>query len=140
MENLENANGEEVKTLEEKVALLDEKVEKIRLMDKYNVIQKNWNSSKIRILYVACSTYVFSAIFLTLLGAYNPMLSALVPFVGVLLSFPSIPFVKRLWVKYYLSSEDSKKETKSVNLQQETEELDEDPIETIEESKRTKSA
>jgi hypothetical protein len=112
--------NDEINTLKDKVTLLEEKVEKIRLVNKFNVIQKNWESSKTRVFYVATSTYLFSAIFLFFLNATNPLLSAFVPFFGVLLSFPSIPFVKSMWVKNYLKSEKSHKETGAVNLQQES--------------------
>lgn len=114
-------NKTNLQNLDEKVSLLEEKVEKIRLIDKYEVIQRNWRTSKTRIIYLAVSTYVLSLIVLILAGLENPFFAALVPAAGVLISFPSFPLIKRLWLKYYLHSVDTKKKTNVVDLQQEKE-------------------
>lgn len=91
-----------LKSLDERVSHLEETVERIRLSGKYSNLQKNWENSRIRVITVAVSMYVLTLTFMLILQVQNPIVSALLPTVGYMLSTNSIPLVRRIWVRNYL--------------------------------------
>ena len=59
---------------------------------------KAWETSRVRIGTIAVITYVCASLLLVIIGVPNPLLSALVPVLGYLLSTQSFPFIKKWWL------------------------------------------
>lgn len=101
--NKENQNADKttIESLEERVIVLEEKLQKLVLFEKFYRLEKAWESSLVRYSYLGLSTYIFSALFLIIIEGESPFLSAFVPLAAVLASSVSFPYFKRLWRKYY---------------------------------------
>lgn len=61
---------------------------------------KAWETSITRRLIIAVMTYFVIVIFLWTIGIANAWLNALIPTIGFVLSTLSLPFFKKLWLKY----------------------------------------
>jgi len=61
-------------------------------------LDKAWETSKTRRAIIAVMTYFVVVLFLFLIKAPNPWLSALVPVAGFLISTLTLPIFKRNWV------------------------------------------
>ncbi|MBW2983974.1 hypothetical protein KY361_02575 [Candidatus Woesearchaeota archaeon] len=61
---------------------------------------KAWETSFTRRSIIAVMTYIIIVIFLYIIEADSPWLSALVPTVAFVLSTASLPLFKKLWLKY----------------------------------------
>ncbi len=101
--------SEEVVTIDERLSSVEEKVAKIYLLDKYNKMQEKWEKSKTRTILIAINNYFFVAIILYLLGVDNVLINAFIPAGGYILSQQSVPYIKKLWIKEYLTQESKKK-------------------------------
>jgi hypothetical protein len=64
-------------------------------------LDKAWEISKTRKAIIAVITYFVVVVFLFMINAPNPWLSALVPVAGFLLSTLTLQFFKKLWIKKY---------------------------------------
>ena len=64
---------------------------------------KAWETSVFRVASIAAVTYVIAGAVLYAIGNDNPLRNALIPTIGYFLSTQSLPFVKRWWIKNYLS-------------------------------------
>jgi hypothetical protein len=62
---------------------------------------KAWETSKTRRAVVAGITYVVAIFFLWRIGVSEPLINALVPTGGYLLSTLSLSFIKKQWLKHY---------------------------------------
>ncbi|HLC53771.1 MAG TPA: hypothetical protein VJK03_04460 [Candidatus Nanoarchaeia archaeon] len=62
-------------------------------------LDKAWEVSATRRAVIAVITYIIVVIFLMLIGAPQPWITALVPVIGFILSTLTIPLIKRLWIK-----------------------------------------
>ena len=62
---------------------------------------KAWETSKTRRVFIAVTTYVIAAYYMRMLGVEAYYLHAFVPTGGYLLSTLSLPFLKRVWLRYY---------------------------------------
>ena len=62
--------------------------------------EKAWETSFTRRFIIAVMTYLIIVIFLYIIEASSPWLSALVPTVAFVLSTSSLPLFKKLWLKY----------------------------------------
>ena len=62
---------------------------------------KAWETSKARRLIIAAMTYFCIVIFLYLINAQNPWLTALIPAIGYLLSTLTMPIFKKWWIKLF---------------------------------------
>jgi hypothetical protein len=60
-------------------------------------LDKAWETSFTRRLFIATVTYVLAAFYMHMSGLGNPFVGACVPTGGYLLSTLSLPFVKTLW-------------------------------------------
>jgi hypothetical protein len=58
---------------------------------------KDFETSYTRLLFIMCVTYATLFVYMTLIAAPSPALSAVVPAVGFNLSTLSLPWVKRIW-------------------------------------------
>jgi hypothetical protein len=65
-------------------------------------VDKAWETSKTRRAVIAVITYGIAAIFMWRIGVTEPMINALVPTGGYLLSTLSLLFIKKWWVKIYV--------------------------------------
>ena len=64
-------------------------------------MDKAWETSKTRRAVIAAITYLIAAGFMYRIGVADPLLNALVPTGGYILSTLSLPFFKEWWVKRY---------------------------------------
>jgi len=62
---------------------------------------KAWETSNTRRGIIVLVTYTVASIFMWQIGVDEPMINALVPTGGYLLSTLSLPIVKRWWIKKY---------------------------------------
>ena len=58
---------------------------------------KDWETSKTRLLILMFFTYLSIGLYLQVIGIDNPWLNAIVPTVGFFLSTLSLPFIKEYW-------------------------------------------
>ena len=68
-------------------------------------LDKAWETSKTRKAIIAFITYLTAAAFLKLIENDAPLVNALVPVGGYLLSTLSLPFVKSWWAAHQKSGE-----------------------------------
>ncbi len=64
-------------------------------------LDKAWETSKTRKGIIMFLTYLTAATFLKLIGNDAPLINALVPVGGYLLSTLSLPFIKSWWMQRY---------------------------------------
>ena len=64
---------------------------------------KAWETSWFRIFTLLLITYGISAFILYEIGNQNPFRNAFIPTIGYFLSMQSLPFLKRRWIRNYLS-------------------------------------
>jgi len=100
--NKDNSASETIQTLSERIAILEEQVQKLILLEKYIALQKKWDQSRIRITLNASGVYLVTVIFMHVLAIENPAVSALIPVFGYVITTISLPLVKKLWIKSYL--------------------------------------
>ena len=62
---------------------------------------KDWETSKTRRICIAIITYMVAVYFMYRIGVPDPLLNALVPTGGYVLSTLSLPFIKRRWLKKF---------------------------------------
>jgi len=62
-------------------------------------MEKAWEVSWARRVFIAVSTYIVAAVWLVIINDTYPVLKAFVPAVGYLLSTLSLPVVKNWWVR-----------------------------------------
>jgi len=76
-------------------------IQKIQERNKRVEMDKAWEISKTRRAVIAILTYFIVVIFLYLINAPNPFLSALVPVLGFILSTLTLDFFKKIWIKKF---------------------------------------
>jgi hypothetical protein len=76
---------------------IQEELEKIAKRNKRVEADKAWETSKTRRVFIALATYIVAGIWLVIIQDHNPLLKALVPSLGYLLSTLSLPYVKKWW-------------------------------------------
>lgn len=76
---------------------IEQEIEIIKQRNKRVESDKAWEVSWTRRLFIAVATYIIAGVWLLVIHDTHPLLKALVPTVGYLLSTISIPFVKRWW-------------------------------------------
>lgn len=81
------------------MANIEDRLEQIEQRNSRVEIDKAWETSLTRRLSIAVLTYFTASLFLWLIGVGYPLLSALVPTGGYLLSTLSLPWIKRLWMR-----------------------------------------
>ncbi len=70
-------------------------------------LEKGWETSAERRLLVAVSTYVVIGLFMAAIGVAHPLVNAIVPTTGFLLSTLTIPFFKHRWMQRNLKRYDA---------------------------------
>ena len=61
---------------------------------------KAWETSVIRRVVIAVFTYVIVVLFFIVAGLPKPFVNSLVPTAGFVLSTLSLPWFKKIWLKY----------------------------------------
>ena len=75
-------------------------INKLKERNKRVEADKAWETSIIRKIIVAVLTYFVIVIFFHFAGLPRPFINSIVPTSGFVLSTLSLPFFKKLWVKY----------------------------------------
>jgi len=106
--------------VEARVLTLEEQVQKLNLMQKYDELKSKWDRSLVRIIYVSTTTYLFVAVFMFILEVDNYLVNALIPSLGYILSTQTLPSIKKAWVRYYLDREldESQDEESNKNIEE----------------------
>lgn len=81
-----------METIEERLAKIEERNKRVEL-------DKAWETSFVRIIFVSLITYIAAYFALYSIGASKPYLNALIPVLGFILSTQSIPIIKKYWIK-----------------------------------------
>ncbi len=78
---------------------LEKDVQEIKKRNQRVEGDKAWEVSAFRRITIALMTYVIVVLFLLAIKAPMPLLSALVPTAGFVLSTLTLPFIKKWWLK-----------------------------------------
>ena len=76
---------------------IDQEIAKINERNTRVELDKAWEVSWTRRLFIAAVTYLIAGIWLVLIDDSNPWLKAFVPTGGYILSTLSLPFIKAWW-------------------------------------------
>lgn len=79
---------------------LEQRLEKIEVRNARVERDKAWEGSPARKALVAVSTYTTLALYFYFVLHIEPLLNAIVPTIGFLLSTFTFPFFKRVWIRY----------------------------------------
>ena len=79
---------------------LEKEINKIKERNKRVEFDKTWEISKTRKAIITVSTYFIVVLLLWLINAPNPWTNALVPTFAFVLSTLTLPFIKKLWLRY----------------------------------------
>lgn len=82
-----------METIEERLNKIEERNKKVEL-------DKAWETSILRILFISIITYIIAFFVLFSMGVARSYLSALIPVIGFILSTQSIPIIKRYWIRH----------------------------------------
>ncbi len=85
--------------IDEKLANIEKQVNQIGERNKKVENDKAWEVSGFRKLVIFVLTYIIASIWLVLINDTFPLLKALVPALGWMLSTLSLPFIKKWWIK-----------------------------------------
>lgn len=78
---------------------LENNIRNIQERNKRVELDKAWETSWTRRLLIAVIIYIIAAIWLVLIHDSSPLLKAIVPSLGYILSTLTIPFIKNLWAR-----------------------------------------
>lgn len=80
---------------------LEKRITKIEQRNKNVTIDKAWETSITRKILLAIFTYLAIGFYLNAININQPWLNAIVPSIGFLLSTLTLPFFKKIWIKYF---------------------------------------
>ena len=83
-----------------------QEVNKLKERNRRVEIDKAWETSYARIFLLALFTYAAIGLYLNAIDIQRPWLNAIVPAVGFMLSTLTLPFFKKIWMKYARKFED----------------------------------
>lgn len=84
----------------EKIAELEERIKEIESRNTNVEMNKAWETSYTRRILVIVFTYLAIALYLKFIVGINPLVNAIVPAAGFLLSSLTLPWFQKMWVKY----------------------------------------
>lgn len=87
---------------------LENRVKEMELHNEVKDTDKAWETSFTRRIVLAGLTYLAIGLYMQSVGITNPWINAIVPSVGFILSTLSLPFFKKLWLKYRIYSASSR--------------------------------
>jgi len=79
---------------------LEEEIEKIKKRNRRVEADKAWETSYTRRILLMIFTYLAIGFYLAVIKIPNPWLNAIVPAVAFMLSTLTLPFFKKIWLKY----------------------------------------
>jgi hypothetical protein len=79
---------------------LEERILKIEERNKKVEVDKAWETSWSRRLLLVLFTYLAVGLYLASIHISRPWLNALVPSAGFMISTLTMPFFKKIWIKY----------------------------------------
>ena len=82
-----------IEDLENRIKIVEERNKKVEA-------NKAWEISWTRRILLIIFTYLAIGLYMNSIKVANPWINAVVPAVGFLLSTLTIPFFKKLWLKY----------------------------------------
>lgn len=83
----------------DKVDVLKKEIDKIKERNSRVEKDKAWETSWVRRVFIAISTYLLVVILLLYIGTEKPFVTAVVPAIAYLLSTASLEVVKSWWLK-----------------------------------------
>lgn len=83
------------------MASLEERVEKIEQRNVKVESDKAWETSLTRRILLMLFTYLAVGLYLNAIGVDKWWLNAVIPSVAFMLSTLTLPFFKRVWLKYF---------------------------------------
>ncbi|MCX6803510.1 MAG: hypothetical protein NTY48_02980 [Candidatus Diapherotrites archaeon] len=75
-------------------------IEAIKMRNARVEADKAWEVSKTRKVIIAVLTYIVIVLFFVVATLPNPFVNALVPTAGFVLSTLSLPYFKKMWLKF----------------------------------------
>jgi hypothetical protein len=81
--------------------ILQQEINKIKERNAKVEADKAWETSALRKVLVAVLTYIIIVLFFYFAGLPSPLINAIVPTIGFMLSTLSVPFFKKLWIRHY---------------------------------------
>ncbi|MBT4870916.1 MAG: hypothetical protein HON47_05050 [Candidatus Diapherotrites archaeon] len=80
---------------------IEKEIIKIKQRNKKVESDKDWETSKTRKILIAVFTYIIIVLFFWVANLPNPLINAIVPTVGFVLSTVSLPYFKNYWIKKF---------------------------------------
>lgn len=78
---------------------IEVEIQKIQERNTKVELEKAWETSTARAISLLVMTYVLASLLLLVIKNEHPFINALVPTLGYFLSFQSLPFIKKWWMK-----------------------------------------
>lgn len=82
-----------MENLEQRIKIIEERNAKVET-------DKAWEKSWTRRILLAVFTYLAISLYIRAIGVPEPWLNGIVPAIGFILSTLSMPFFKKMWIKY----------------------------------------
>ncbi|PIY72335.1 hypothetical protein COY87_01500 [Candidatus Roizmanbacteria bacterium CG_4_10_14_0_8_um_filter_33_9] len=79
---------------------IEKEIEQIKLRNERVEIDKAWETSGTRKLFLIIFTYLSIGIYMWVIGVNEPWLNAVIPSIGFLLSTLTLPFIKKYWKQH----------------------------------------
>ena len=79
---------------------LEKRISKIEQHNEIKDTNKAWETSVTRRVVLIILTYLALGLYMQAVGIVDPWLNAVVPSIGFTLSTLSLPFFKKMWLKY----------------------------------------
>jgi amino acid transporter len=79
---------------------IQKRLEVVEVRNRNKDLDKAWERSWSRKLFIVAMTYLFASLYLYLIGAQTPFINAVVPAAGFMLSHLSLKQIEELWLKH----------------------------------------
>lgn len=79
---------------------IEKRIKAIELRNSRVEIDKAWESSLTRKILVMLLTYMTIGIYMNAIHVESPLLNAIIPTLGFMLSTLTLPIFKKIWIKY----------------------------------------
>lgn len=80
---------------------IEKRLEAIEQRNKKVELDKVWETSWLRKIIIAVLTYITIVLFFLVAQLPKPFINSIVPTAGFVLSTLSLPFFKKVWIKYW---------------------------------------
>ena len=79
---------------------IEKRINTIEQRNKRVELDKAWETSRVRRVVIAVLTYITIVLFFYVAQLPKPFINSIIPTTGFVLSTLSLPFFKKLWIKY----------------------------------------